>query len=930
MSTRRATVLILILIILSALYSSCAMMSASVCTVHRDLNKDLYCDVCGAAIPVSCTSHTDENHDGKCDGVGCSATLSVEHTDQNHDGICDALSCEETLSVTHTDENGDGFCDTCEATLTPPPTEEPPSEECESCIDLDKNFLCDTCGGKIVKEKLSLISGSVANFKIVLSSENAAKGEVIAVVDTLVRDLRRLGVSVEDWESETDVTPTDCEILIGSLCARDERYATNSHSYGMKGYCILVIDGKVVINAGSDRALLSAIELFSTEILGITESSKRITNLSVTDYDNIEYVQDDYRIKSFTLLDRDIRDFVIVAEEGIALDAAETLRDYLYEKMGCYLEIRSEYTGECAIVVRHAEKTGGEGYYATFSGSRAEFVCEYETVLKGELLKFFSLKFTQATTDSVSVSASDSYVKNVRDVYYEDFGAKGDGVTDDLEAIIAAHEYANAGAHVVHATPGATYYIGDNNGKNHYRGAVIMTDTVWTGANFIIDDSAVGKDEESGGTYARSVAIFTLQPTRSSFTVKKSSISVDSLSLTSTNIGYAPGFKAMVQIKNESQRNYIRYGANANSGAIEHEIILVDENGNIDPSTPLMWNYEAISSYVIYGIDDEPITVTGGSFTTVYNQEENVYDSYSRAVLVRRSNATVKDIKHENVGEGDTGCPSGGFTIFRCCYNVLFENIQYDNMKSFYEEKNGQSVLMGSYEIAGQLAIKVTWKDCTQLDFWRDEEKRYAAGGGIMGTNYCRDLTFDGCTLSSFDAHAGVWNVTIKNSEIEHINCIGGGTARIENTKIHVMYQKNAIMLRGDYGSLWMGDFYFIDCTLIAENLSEVALFDASWYNHDFGYDFGACMPTRVFVENITVDSESGLRVVKLVEEYVGNSANAPNTVIWTTSVWESTINGEENLNPYRIPLEWIITDTNGYDYLAPPAFTTEISVTSR
>ena len=54
---------------------------------------------------------------------------------------------------------------------------------------------------------------------------------------------------------------------------------------------------------------------------------------------------------------------------------------------------------------------------------------------------------------------------------YEKFGAKGDGVTDDLPAIIATHAAANEKGLPVKATGGKTYYIGNTIGT-----AVIRTD----------------------------------------------------------------------------------------------------------------------------------------------------------------------------------------------------------------------------------------------------------------------------------------------------------------------------------------------------------------------------------------------------------------------------------------------------------------------
>jgi len=68
-------------------------------------------------------------------------------------------------------------------------------------------------------------------------------------------------------------------------------------------------------------------------------------------------------------------------------------------------------------------------------------------------------------------------------VHYSDFGAKGDGKTDDIDAIAASHAFANQQGLVVKADEGATYYIG---GKE--RTALIQTDTDFGTAAFIIDD----------------------------------------------------------------------------------------------------------------------------------------------------------------------------------------------------------------------------------------------------------------------------------------------------------------------------------------------------------------------------------------------------------------------------------------------------------
>jgi hypothetical protein len=75
-------------------------------------------------------------------------------------------------------------------------------------------------------------------------------------------------------------------------------------------------------------------------------------------------------------------------------------------------------------------------------------------------------------------------------VRYSDFGARGDGETDDIDAIAATHAFANQHGLSVKADEERTYYIG---GKN--RTAIIKTDTDFGQARFIIDFSVYDQFE---------------------------------------------------------------------------------------------------------------------------------------------------------------------------------------------------------------------------------------------------------------------------------------------------------------------------------------------------------------------------------------------------------------------------------------------------
>jgi len=417
-------------------------------------------------------------------------------------------------------------------------------------------------------------------------------------------------------------------------------------------------------------------------------------------------------------------------------------------------------------------------------------------------------------------------------VLYSDFGARGDGKTDDMDAIAAAHAFANQQGLRVKADEGATYYIG---GKE--RTAVIMTDTDFGTAAFIIDDREVRN---------RNASIFrissSLQP------VKLEGIT--SLKRNQEKINISLPGTCLITVTNSHVRRYIRYGLNQNNGSPQTDIFVADKNGNVDMDAPIIWDFEQITEITGLPIDEKTLCITGGRFTTIANRAESKYTYYSRNIAIRRSNVLVDGLEHRITGEGEQGAPYGGFINIRDCSYVTVKNTILTGHLTYRTIGSaGKSVSMGSYDISVNRALHVSFLNCSQTNDIND--RRY---WGILGSNYSKSLLYDSCSFSRFDAHMGVANASIRNSTLGHmgINAIGNGILTVENSTIH---GRNLINLRSDYGSTWQGEFHIRNCTFVPAGGSPVSASLIGGSNsgqHDFGYT--CYMPERITIENLHID----------------------------------------------------------------------------
>lgn len=533
--------------------------------------------------------------------------------------------------------------------------------------------------------------------------------------------------------------------------------------------------------------------------------------------------------------------YCVIAPEGDLYEyAAQTLINELYK--ACGIKITTDKNASKKAFIIDETLNNNDSFSLKVASGNVYISGSKETGISRGIAAFAD-EFLLNSQGTYEFKDGYEYKKTFSDyVTYEAFGAVGDGKTDDMEAIVKTHEYANTNSLSVFANETAAYYIGGAN-----KTATIMTDTDWSTARFIIDDTNVEN---------RSSWIFNIAPTQGS---KSITDKISPLKIDATSIGVTLNEKSLVVLYDSNVKRYIRKGANQNSGSSQTDVILVEENGSIDPETPIIWDFDAVTNAVAYPIDTETLTVNGGRFTTLANNASSEYNYYTRGIQVRRSNTVIDRLYHDIKNEGKTGSPYSAFVSLSCCADVTVKNSTFTGHKKYKTIGSaGTSVTMGTYDIGGSTAVNAKFINCkqtndiTDTDFW-----------GIAGTNYCKNLVYDGCAFSRYDAHQGVLNATIKNSVLGHhgIKLIGSGTALIENTTV---LAEDFVDLRSDYGSTWNGDLIIRNCKFYPTGIASHIIKAENSEDHNFGYT--CYLPQKVDID--------GLYVHRIGINYLFNKVN--------------------------------------------------------
>jgi len=440
-------------------------------------------------------------------------------------------------------------------------------------------------------------------------------------------------------------------------------------------------------------------------------------------------------------------------------------------------------------------------------------------------------------------------------VTYEAFGAVGDGVADDLQAICKAHEHANQNGQPVRSKPGATYYLG-----RQALTAIIATDTDWGTSKFIIDDRKGVDNYRSPLFEVRSL-------------LKPVPLKIDRLTQGQARLDVRPPVDCLVYVENKNRKIFIRKGGNQNSGSNQQEVFILRRDGSIEGG--IDWDYDVITRIIAQPIDPKTLTIRGGVFTSIAVQTrqlkkggEEDFGYWARNIKISRSNTVVDGVTHRITGEQDFGYPYSGFLSMSQCANIIVRNCLIDGRKVYQKIGNaGTTVPMGTYGYHASLVLNLQMIKCRMENI--SDHSRW----GVSATNFMKNFLVEDCVLSRVDVHQGIsGSYIIRRSTIGHagINAIGRGKLIVEDSTLH---GGNIVSFRDDYGSTWDGEVLIRNCRWIPPAGKSVMFNMKNDGTHDFGY---ACsMPSVIRIDGLIVDDAKHPKIYQGITFFanpIGNS----------------------------------------------------------
>lgn len=444
---------------------------------------------------------------------------------------------------------------------------------------------------------------------------------------------------------------------------------------------------------------------------------------------------------------------------------------------------------------------------------------------------------------------------------------------DDYYGIKFAHECANRYDLPVKVTKG-TYNIYKEVANNEI---VVQTDTDLNNSTIYIHDEG-GLGVKKNGDYVKNdyydSEIYSIR--NKPFNACKQEIDTNGLKYNNVNItpatlnqkyNYLNNGNYFVTIENSSKRIFVGRNSPSYSKSVT-DVFRVSDGSRLEP---LFWDndyYDKITKVTICPIQGKRLSFKNASFYTIVDPTKYYtlgIDSYTkfgvakRGILVERSNTTVDNISHYYVDQNKNSVDTiyysyRGFFSFSGVANSIFSNSKVQALNFYRAEEipSSSTYDIDNMKIVNTRINNVIMNDYDGTDEYYDRKNQLSNSKlfGVTGSNYVKDITYDGCVLNRIDTHEGVYNLTVKNSVVGRygLEQIGFGEMNIEN--VTAIYTNKLIYLRTDYGSYWRGKVNVKNSSIIPKNDDPVYLIDA-WTNFDDDDDLGVAVHNYGYDLNI-------------------------------------------------------------------------------
>ena len=95
---------------------------------------------------------------------------------------------------------------------------------------------------------------------------------------------------------------------------------------------------------------------------------------------------------------------------------------------------------------------------------------------------------------------------------------------------------------------------------------------------------------------SREVSIFSVESNLNPISIH----GINRIKKNQDKINFNSKTSCLITVSDSNIRNYIRYGLNQNNGKPQTDIFIVDKNGKIDKSSPIIWDFKNITEIVLF------------------------------------------------------------------------------------------------------------------------------------------------------------------------------------------------------------------------------------------------------------------------------------------------------------------------------------------